>query len=59
MFLNQPLYASDLGAPESTAANEPDRIQPELGDVDIPLDVHVRRLFAVAGIEKAAMGAIS
>ncbi len=59
MYLDQPLYAPDLGAPEPPAAGEPDRVQPELGNVDVPLDVHMRRLFAVASIEKAAVGAIS
>ena len=52
MFLDQTLYAPDLGAPEPTTACEPDRIQPELGDVHVALDVDVRRLLAVAGIEK-------
>jgi hypothetical protein len=59
MFLDEPLYASDLGAPETAAADQPDRVQPELGNVDVPLDMHMRRLFAVASIEKAAVGAIS
>jgi hypothetical protein len=59
MFLDKPLNTSDLGAPETAATDQPDRVQPELGNVNVSLDVHMRRLFAVASIEKAAVGAIS
>jgi len=55
MFHYQPLYTSDLGTPESSAASEPDRVQPELGDVDVSLDVYVRRLLAVTSVEEATI----
>lgn len=55
MFLDEPLQASDLGAPEPATADEPGRAQSELSHVSVSLDVYVWRLFAITRVEKAAV----
>lgn len=59
MFLHQPLHTPDLIWSKSTAADEPDRIEPELGDVVIPFDVDVRRLLTITCIKETTVWACS
>jgi hypothetical protein len=48
MFENQSMDSLDLGATKPNAALQPNRVEPELCQVVLPLDVHMRRLFAFA-----------
>lgn len=36
---------------------QPDRIEPELGDLILPLDVNVLRFIAIAGVEEQSVRA--
>jgi hypothetical protein len=49
--LHQPLDTSDLVASEATTTGNTNRIEPELGSVDVPFDVNVCRLFAIASVK--------
>ena len=50
------LNPADLLPRKAAAAVQPDRVKPELRGVVIPLNVHVRRFFPVAGIEEETLG---
>src|SRR5262249_37084458 len=52
MRLHQTPDAIDFLPAEAVAAFEPDRVEPELGLTIVALDVHVRRLAAIAGVEE-------
>jgi hypothetical protein len=41
----------DLVASEATTAGKTDRIEPELGSVEVSFDVNVCRLFAIASVK--------
>ena len=55
MLLDQALKPPNLNRPEAAAALESDRIEPELGGVLVTLDVNVRRLLRIAGVEVKAL----
>ena len=59
MFLDQSSHTFELAATKPAAIGEPDRIEPEFGDVDVTLDMNVWWLFAVAGVEEATVWANS
>lgn len=46
----------DLAARKATARLEPSGIEPNLGAIGVALGVDVRRLGAITGVEKAAVG---
>lgn len=52
VFLYKLLYSTDFIAVEATTVYKPDRIEPELSFIVNPLNVDVRRLVTVAGIEE-------
>jgi hypothetical protein len=41
---------------ESSAADESDRVEPKLRDVNIPFNVDMRRLFTVTSIKNVSSG---
>ena len=49
---DKPLYTTDFRSIEPAAAVQPDRIEPEFGDLVLTLDVDVRRLIAVIRIKE-------
>ena len=59
MLLDEPLNPLDLDSPESTAALQPDRIEPELGEVVVTLHVDMRWFIAVISIEEEPIRAKS
>ncbi len=44
---------------EATASLQPDRIEPELGDLVLTLDVNVLRFIAIAGVKEQSIRAYS
>jgi hypothetical protein len=52
IFAGQPLNLAQLSAAKAPAVGHPDRIDPNLGDVTLMLDVNVRRLVAVCRVEE-------
>lgn len=56
MALYQLLDLPNLGRPETATGLKPNRVQPELRSAIIPLDMNVRRLAPIAGIEEEAIG---
>jgi len=55
VVLDQALNPTDLSRLEPATVLEPNRVEPELGGVLIALDVDVRRLGCVAGVEVEAI----
>jgi hypothetical protein len=55
VLLDQTLNSTDLSRSEPATAPEPNRAEPELGGVLIALDVDMRRLDRVAGVEVEAI----
>ena len=52
MFSHRPFDPAQLRAAKATAVREPGRLEPELGSAAVSLDVYVRRLVAVSGVEE-------
>ena len=55
MALHQLLDLPNLRGPEASAGLEPNRIQPELRGAVISLDMNMRRLVPIAGVEEQAI----
>jgi hypothetical protein len=55
MLFDEPLNLLDLDSPESTTALQPNRIEPELGEVVVALHVDMRWFIAVPSIEEEAI----
>jgi hypothetical protein len=59
MLFDEPLNPLDLDSPESTTALQPNRIEPELGEVVVALHVDMRWFIAITSIEEEAIRAKS
>ena len=59
IFLYDTRYLPNLGAPQSTAALHPDRVQPELGDSIVTFNVHVWKFIPVSNVEEEAKRSMS
>ena len=57
MLAYDPRDPEDFRAPETAAALQPDRIEPELGDIIVAFYVDMRWLLPIARIEKEPVGA--
>lgn len=51
ILFNQPLDATQLPAFEAATVLQPNRLEPELGEIIVPFDMDVNRLIVVPGIE--------
>ena len=59
MLLYDALDPVDVGASHADAAFQRDGVQPELGDLIVPLDMHVRGLIPVTQVEERSERTIS
>ena len=57
MILRKLLDPADFDPRETTTALQPDRIEPEFGDIIVPFNVYVGRLMTVTCIEEEPIGA--
>src|SRR5271157_4538549 len=55
VLLNKSVQPSDLRSTEATTALKPDRIKPELRNLVITLNMHVRWLIAIPCVEKESV----
>jgi hypothetical protein len=56
---HEPSDLAKLVPTEAAAASQANGTEPELGNAIVPLDVNVRGLATIAGVEKAPIGANS
>jgi hypothetical protein len=54
---NQPVNVPEFTSAETIAGIQRDRFEPELCLASVPLDMHMRRLMAVSGVEERAIWA--
>jgi len=56
MVTEELLNASDLSARKPSVTLQPDRVKPELRQLIIMLDMHMRRLISISSVEKEPVG---
>jgi hypothetical protein len=56
MGIQEPLDASDLGTGKPTVTLQPDGIKPELRQLIVVFDMHMRRLISISSIKEETVG---
>lgn len=57
MILRKLLDPADFDPRETTTALQPDRIEPEFGDIIVPFNAYVGRIMTITCIEEEPIGA--